>query len=103
MKKVVILCSIMFASFSFANANVTTKNDVHTSVTSSNSSQIEVKLKNGKTIKVTLKKSISQRWRVEFQNACGDFMIVFFDSDSADGSSGFINDLSEAVNSNYDC
>ncbi len=40
MKKVVILCSIMFASFSFANANVTTKNDVHTSVTSSNSSQI---------------------------------------------------------------
>lgn len=102
MKKVVILCSFMFASSSFANVNVTTKNVVPTLITYSDSSQIDVKLKNGTTIKALVVYT-AQRWRVEFQNACGDFMIVYFESDSPDGSSGFINDLSEAVNSNYEC
>lgn len=104
MKKVAILCALMFASFSFANENVTIKNDVSTSARAT-SSIYEIKLRNGEIIKVTVKAEATSkgRWRVEFVNACGEFINVGFSSDYADGSPEFINDLANVVNSNYDC
>lgn len=103
MKKVAILCSLVL-SFSLVNANVTSKSEVNTVSTFTKTSHFEVKLKNGKTIKVTVKKAKAlQRWRVEFLNACGEFVNVGFNSEYPDGSAGFINDLANAVNSHYDC
>ena len=103
MKKVAILCSLVFA-FSAANANFTAKNEVNTIATFTKTSHFEVKLKNGKTIKVTVTKAKAlQKWRVEFLNACGEFINVGFYSEYPDGSAGFINDLANAVNSHYDC
>lgn len=107
MKKAAILCSLVFASFSFANTNFTVKNDVRSSNSSTlsvSSSEYLVTLKNGKSIKVNVTEdTTSRRWRVDFMNACGDFMIVFFNSDYIESSDEFINDLANAVNSNYDC
>lgn len=105
MKKVTIVCALMFASFSFANENVTIKNDVSTSIRITTSSIYEVKLRNGEIIKVNVTSETTSRgrWRVEFVNACGEFINVGFSSDYADGSPGFINDLANVVNSNYDC
>ncbi|MFY1045249.1 hypothetical protein [Chryseobacterium sp. GP-SGM7] len=105
MKKVAILCTLMFASFSFANESVSTKNSFYTTVTSNNSSQYEVKLKNGDIIRVTVTAEFTSRgrWRVEFVNACGDFINVGFSSDYADGTPEFINDLANVVNANYEC
>lgn len=103
MKKLAILCSLVFA-ITVANAKVTAKNEVKTVVTFTKTSHFEVKLKNGKTIKVTVNKTKAlQRWRVEFLNACGEFVNVGFNSEHADGSAGFINDLANAVNSHYEC
>lgn len=105
MKKVAILCSMMFATFTFANENGATKNDVYSFAVTKASSQYEVQLKNGETITVTVTPEITSkgRWRVEFLNACGEFVNVGFNSDYADGSPEFINDLATVVNANYEC
>lgn len=43
-------------------------------------------------------------WSVSYTNACGGTNTVLFQSDNADGSSGFIRELAFAVNSSYgDC
>ena len=99
MKKLFFTGALLLSCLTFANTK----------------EEVKVKTSEEKTTQVTEVKELTKEqkqsltaffawWSVSYQNACGGTNTVFFQSDNADGSPGFIRELAFAVNSSYgDC
>jgi trans-aconitate methyltransferase len=88
MKKLFVSGALVFASLAFAN-RTETKNATY--------SQFE---KSMKVQNLQIKMLLKNWYSVEFDLPCGGgHMTVTFSSEYADGSSAFIDDLANAVNS----
>ncbi len=97
MKKLFFTGALLLSCLTFAN----TKEEVKTS--EEKTSQVTEVKKLTKEQKQALTAFFAW-WSVSYQNACGGTNTVFFQSDNADGSPGFIRELAFAVNSSYgDC
>ncbi|KMQ67179.1 hypothetical protein ACM39_15515 [Chryseobacterium sp. FH2] len=95
MKKLFFIGALAFSAFTFAN-----KKELKTEVRQEKISVMKELTKEQKNVLALL----IQWWSVSYTNACGGTNTVFFQSNNADGSAGFIRELAFAVNSTYgDC